>query len=194
MGKKRNYHTIRYGQKDGEIKFGHLHKDDVQSAVLVRSGYDYRHYMSLDADDARKGYTTQRTPGTHQIKCGDDVPDESPAFFVDALSGDVVINAPNGRIKLVGKNIDIIASGESNKDGVITIDGNEAITLNTKNFTVQSKSRAKIVSDGICELVGEGLMNVYGGLVDVVDGRTILKGSKFETDFESQQKGEMPLF
>lgn len=37
-------------------------------------------------------------------------------------------------------------------------------------------------------------MNIYGGLVDVVDGRTILKGSKFETDFEAQQKGEMPLF
>ena len=33
MGKKRNYHTIRYGQKDGEIKFGHLHKDDVQSEL-----------------------------------------------------------------------------------------------------------------------------------------------------------------
>ena len=32
MGKRRNYPSIRYGQKDGEIKFGHLHKDDVQSS------------------------------------------------------------------------------------------------------------------------------------------------------------------
>lgn len=194
MSKKRNYHTVRYGQKDGEIKFGHLHDDDVQSAVMLRSGYDYRHYMSLDADDKRKGFTTQRTPATHQIKCGDDVPDELPAFFVDAVNGDVVINAPNGRIRLIGKNVDIIASGVDNENGVITLDGNEGITCYTKNFTVESKSRTKIVSSGICELVGEGIMNIYGGLFDCVDGRTKSKGSKFATKFEEQQKGTPPLF
>lgn len=194
MSKKQNYHTIRYGQKDGEIKFGHIHKDEVQSAVMLRSGYDYRHYMTFDADDGRKGYTTQRTPATHQIKCGDDTPDESPAFFVDAINGDVVINAPNGRIKLIAKNIDLVASGVDNKNGIITIDANEAISCFTKNFTVESKSKAKIVSSGVCELVGEGIMNIYGGLFDCVDGRTKTNPSKFATAFEEQQKGEMPLF
>jgi hypothetical protein len=177
MSKKVNYHTIRYGQKDGELKFGHLHNDDVLSAVLLRSAYDYRHYMTFDVDDNRKGWTTFRTPATHQIKCGDDTPDEFPAFFVDAINGDVIINAPNGRIKLIGKNVDIIATGNNNQDGVITLDGNEAITCYTKNFTVESRSRAKIVSSGICELVGEGIMNIYGGLFDCVDGRTKRKPS-----------------
>jgi len=193
MSKKRNYHTIRYGQKDGELKLGHIHNDDVQSAVLLRSGYDYRHYITLDADDGRKGWTTFRTPGTHQTRCGDDVPDEKPAFFVDAVNGDIILNAPEGRIRLLAKNIDLVADGENNSDGIITLSGNEGIRLQTKNLTCESTAITKIVSSGILEMVGEGVMNCYGGIMDMCDGRSKVNGSKFETDFNTQQKGSAPL-
>ena len=59
---------------------------------MVRSGYDYRHYMSLDADDFRKGFTTQETQELNKSNNSDDVPDESPAFIVDAQQGDIVLN------------------------------------------------------------------------------------------------------
>ena len=34
MAQKKNYHTIRYGQRDGEIKFGHITDLNEQTAVL----------------------------------------------------------------------------------------------------------------------------------------------------------------
>ncbi len=34
---KQNYDTIRYGNKDGEIKFGHITDNDEVDAFLVRS-------------------------------------------------------------------------------------------------------------------------------------------------------------
>ena len=42
MSQKKNYHTVEYGQKDGDIKFGHIHsgsadlKGDVISDVMLQ--------------------------------------------------------------------------------------------------------------------------------------------------------------
>ena len=33
----------RYGNKDAELKFGHVHKDGKVSAFIVRSGTDPQH-------------------------------------------------------------------------------------------------------------------------------------------------------
>ena len=30
-GPRKNYHTIRYGTRDGELQFGHIHQDDNES-------------------------------------------------------------------------------------------------------------------------------------------------------------------
>ena len=47
MSEKKNYHTIRYGTAEGEIKFGHVHTDNVNSAVMLRSGHTFQHYMTM---------------------------------------------------------------------------------------------------------------------------------------------------
>ena len=54
MSQKKNYHIIRYGTAEGEIKFGHLHKDNVVSAVMLRSGFTYKHYITMDGDGGDK--------------------------------------------------------------------------------------------------------------------------------------------
>ena len=69
MSDRKNYHTIRYGNADGEIKFGHLHYDDELSSVLLRSGRDKKHYITMDSrkDDTRKNGTICRSPGSFQV-------------------------------------------------------------------------------------------------------------------------------
>jgi hypothetical protein len=39
------------------------------------------------------------------------------------------------------------------------------------------------------EIVGNGTLNFYGGLIDCADSCTTLKKSKGISDFEEQQKG-----
>ena len=46
MSDRKNYHTIRYGNVDGEIKFGHLHYDDELSSVLLSVVVEIRNTMS----------------------------------------------------------------------------------------------------------------------------------------------------
>ena len=38
--KPENYDTIRYGNKDGEIKFGHITENNEIDSFIVRSGYE----------------------------------------------------------------------------------------------------------------------------------------------------------
>ena len=73
MSQRKNYHTVRYGTRDGELQFGHIHKDNNESAVMLRSGHDFIHYISMDStgNEVRKHGTICRSPGSFQVKAGD---------------------------------------------------------------------------------------------------------------------------
>jgi hypothetical protein len=180
MAQTKNYQTIRYGNKDGELKFGHINEDNSLSAALIRSGSESLHYISLDAtgQDHRKNGTICRSRGSFQVKAGDDVPDGKSGVFIDAVNGDLVLRAPNGRVRIEGVNIDIKASGSDNKNGVVTIESNEKVIINTQHIEMRSKVSTKIVSDDIVQIIGNAICDIYGGFVDIADGATTIKGSK----------------
>jgi hypothetical protein len=181
MRRREDRTPIRYGTHHGEIKFGHIHNDDVQSGVMLRAGVDAgRHYMSMDSTGSatRKGGTINKCPGTYQVLSGEDVPKDVPGLYFEAESGDVVIRAPKGRIRIEAINIDMRASGTGGSNGVITIDANEKILVKAPAIDIDSKVSTKIFSEKTVELIGSGILNIYGGLIDCADGATSIKGSK----------------
>ena len=181
MRRREDRTPIRYGTHHGEIKFGHIHNDDVQSGVMLRAGVDAgRHYMSMDSTGSatRKGGTINKCPGTYQVLSGEDVPKDIPGLYFEAESGDVVIRAPKGRIRIEAINIDMRASGTGGSNGVITIDANEKILVKAPAIDIDSKVSTKIFSEKTVELIGSGILNIYGGLIDCADGATSIKGSK----------------
>ena len=181
MRRREDRTPIRYGTHHGEIKFGHIHNDDVQSGVMLRAGVDAgRHYMSMDSTGSatRKGGTINKCPGTYQVLSGEDVPKDIPGLYFEAESGDVVIRAPKGRIRIEAINIDMRASGTGGSNGVITIDANEKILVKAPTIDIDSKVSTKIFSEKTVELIGSGILNIYGGLIDCADGATSIKGSK----------------
>jgi hypothetical protein len=187
-----NYHTLRYGNKDSEIKFGHIHSDEQLSSFLIRSGHDARHFMTMDAtgsiEEGRQGGTINSCPGSFQIKCGDDIKDTVPAFYIEAINGDIVLNAKNGRIRMQANNIDIIAEGTGGDNGNITLTANQNIFQKCKNFDVNVSAVAKIVSTGTLKLTGDSLLNIYGGIIDGATGACKLnpsKGGDWETEKEN---------
>ena len=116
MAKRCNTHTVRYGNENGEIRFGHIHDDNELSGVMLRTGDDGgRHYMTMDStgdiESGRKGSTTNVSPGTYSIKAGRTVDDKVPAIFQYAENGDILIGSPKGRIRLWAQNIEIKADG-----------------------------------------------------------------------------------
>jgi hypothetical protein len=178
MAEKKNYHAHRKGTKDSETKRGHIHNDNVLSAYMVRSGYDYRHYITLDANSTRKGWTTMRSPGAFQVKAGDDIPYNQNAVYFQAINGDIVLRANNGKILLDAENIQLIAKGGNGQNGTILLESNEDITLNSKNIRLNADSVCKFFSSGSMKIVADASMDIYGGLVDCATGSSKVKKPK----------------
>jgi hypothetical protein len=185
MSQNVNYHKIRYGTAEGEIKFGHVHTDNVRSAVMLRSGHTYEHYMTMDGPGGkkfRKHSTNFRGPGAFQVKHGKGVPNDEPGIFLDAESGDVVIRASNGRIRLEALDIDITATGGDGENGKprgnIQISATDKVITTGNIIDCKAVVAAKFFSNKSVEVCGEGVLNMYGGLTEWCDGSTSIVGSK----------------
>lgn len=190
--------TTRYGCRHGEIKFGHVHNDECLSSVMLRSGHDYRQYITLDAKGQRKGCITAYTPNTFQIKCGHDLKKGNIAFVIEAQHGDIIFNALDGDIRMQARNIDILAkqNANNNRQGVLTLEANEKVMVRSKNVEINGSSVVKFFSSGNCELVAKCSMDFSAGLFSAVDSACANKtkpslwvsDNKFEQR-EKQQPG-----
>lgn len=146
MTSKKSKEELGYGNMYGEIQFGHLNLAgtgslgaDTKSAVKLQA-WDALHYVAMDMDGRRPGWTTNRCPGVWQVKCGDNRRPDDISAFIRAENGDVVIQAPNGRIRLQAKDIDIRAEGEDNSRGIINIESNQAVKVKTGSFEVRAST------------------------------------------------------
>ena len=181
MSQNKNYHTIRYGVAEGEIKFGHVHTDNVRSAVMLRSGHTYKHYMTMDGPggvDSRTHSTTFRGPGSFSVKHGEGVPSGQPAIYLDAVSGDIVIRAANGRIRMEAIDVDIKATGGNGERGNIVLNANEKVLIEAPTIACNAKVAARFFSEKTVEVVGNNVLNMYGGFVDIADGSSTAVGGK----------------
>jgi len=200
MTKQQNYHTIRYGNKDGELKFGHMTENNELDAFIVRSGNDPNHYIEMCSTGGpnRKNGTVCRSTGTFQVKAGDRVKStstpENNAIVFEAVDGDILLSAPNGRVKIDAQNIDLVSlRGFDGKNGTITLSANEKIILDSKgSVDIKGGVSTKIFSNGTVNIIGNGILDVYAGLIDFADGATSLKGSKCST-YTNESRGRTVL-
>ena len=165
QGNKCNYWAQEIGTQNGVIKFGALSpKGDVTCSVQI-VGLDGRHFINMDEDGKRKGWTTMNAPGAFQINAGEDLlvinPDaegrknkvEQNCIFMNAENGDITIRARNGKIRLEGLDIEMVASGNA-PEGVCWLRANETIKLDSKNITIDGKQSTKILSTGLLTIGG----------------------------------------
>ena len=190
MAKKENFHPYYIGTEHGRLSFGHVRDSNEISACMLQSGPDGgRHYIVMEetgsADEGTKGSTKSFCPGTFTVKSGKDIvnypdgkdePRNIPAIWYEAENGDIIIKAPRGRIKLEAESIELTAKGFDGRTGNILMDADDKIALNAQIVDVKSRVSTKIFSESTVDMIGKGIMNIYGGLTDFADRTT--KGSK----------------
>lgn len=176
-GEKKNTEYVKYGTKDGQIEFGHLHlgsesglKSDVTSGVMLQA-YDSRHYMTMDIDGIRKGWTLNRSPGPTQTICASDDAgiigsEKGIGYFLLCENGDIVIRAPKGRIRLSALDIDIRAEGKDNKRGTINLDSNQSVNIKTGSFDVRASVGAKIFSPKSINLIANTSLHFVSNFIN----------------------------
>ena len=192
MTKKESFHPYFVGTEHGRLSFGTLRKNNEISACMLQSGPDGgRHYITMDStgnkEEGMRGSTKLFSPGTLTVKTGKDIenytvpslkPNNIPAIWCEAENGDIIIKASHGKIRLEAEDVIITANGFDGKSGNIVLDSNDKITLKSQVIDINASVSTKIFSDKTVEVIGKGLMNIYGGLVDFADRTTKGKPSK----------------
>jgi hypothetical protein len=175
---KQNFTAIRYGNDHGSISFGHIHKQaDVTASVLLQAA-DGTHQFSMDKDGSRKGWTTSTSPGNFQIECGSSNKEEQDSLMLNAKNGNIIIKANNGKIRLEGTDIELIALGGGSDKGNIRFTASENISADSKKFLVNASSAYKLCTPGTGEVIANGILTIYGSLFKAVDDSCSVKNTK----------------
>ena len=176
-GEKTNPEYVKYGTKDGQLEFGHLHlgsegelKSDVTSGVMLQA-YDSRHYMTMDSDGVRKGSTLNRSPGPTQTICASDNAgivgsDKGVGYFLLAENGDIVIRAPKGRVRISGLDVDIRADGTDNTRGSINLDSDQSVNIKTGSFDVKASIGVRIFTPKTLDLVANTALHFTANFIN----------------------------
>lgn len=176
---KQNYTAIRYGNDHGSISFGHIHKQgEVTSDVMLQAS-DGRHSIILDKEGQRKACTQITAPGRISIESGQDSKEAEETLFIHSHNGNIAIIASNGKLRLQGTDIELVAVGEGGSKGNIQITAETGtIKFDAQKFLVTAKSKYSIVSTGTAEIAANGAMTLYASIIRGVSDAVAIKDSK----------------
>ena len=206
MAQKENKHPYVAGTEHGTISFGQVNtfSNEIDACKLSNGPDAGRHYIRMQEtgskEDGSKGSTSIVCPGTLTALTGKDIvnypegsdtPRDLPAIYYEAENGDIILTAPRGKIKIAAEAIEIIAKGSDGRTGVININADDKIILDSQIIDLQSKVSTKIFSEDTVHLIGKSLLNIYGGLADFADGTTKHRRSKLSEDDKVLSQNEV---
>ena len=186
---KKNYTATRQGNDHGSISFGHVASDGAVTSDVQIQASDGRHSIILDKDGARKGCTQITAPGRISIQSGADRQEAEDTLFINALNGNIDIIASNGKIRLQGTDIELIALGEGGSKGNIRMKASENIELDADNkVLINAKAMYKLATAGKAEIVANSAMTIYSAVIRGVSDGCSVKDSKVGgQDFQRKQ-------
>ena len=175
---KQNYTAIKYGNNQGSIAFGQIHKQgDVTSSVMLETP-DGEHQLSLDLDGERTGWTVSTSPGNFQVECGSANKEAEDSCVINAKNGNILITATNGKIRMQGTDIELVAVGEGGAKGNIKMNATESIVTDSKKLLMTAKSFYRIASPQTGEVVANGVLKLYSSIIRGVTDAVAVKDSK----------------
>ena len=177
-GSKQNYTEVGWSNDKGSVRLGHIHKQgDVTAGVILQTP-DAEHQLSLDIDGPRKGWTTSTSPGNFTVECGSAKEEAEDSLCLTAKNGNILITAANGKIRLQGTDIELIAVGEDDSKGNIKMEATESIITNSKKLMMSAKCYYRIATPGIGEVVANAVLQMYGSVFRGVSDGCVFKNSK----------------
>jgi hypothetical protein len=175
--KSKNYEGKTIGTKDGQIRFGHIHADQVKSSFMIQ-GQESLEYIAIDQTEPRKRWITSRCRGRYQVKCGDDIPKDQIGMWFNADRSDILIQT-KGRIRMEAENIDLIARGPDDSKGVINLISNESVNIKTKRFTSDASESISLFTNGEMLQSAINIMKIYGGSIQKMTSMSSIKPPEF---------------
>ena len=180
---KQNYSAVRYGTDKGSIKFGTIDKKAVVTSGVQLDTPDGRHQLNLEIDGERKGWTSSTSPGNFQVECGEDREEADDTLILNAVNGNICITATNGKIRLQGTDIELVAvgPGEDGKGNIIATASEQFKVHETPKIILKSTSLTQIKGTGMIDIAANSCLKLYGSIIKGVTDACSVKDSKCGT-------------
>ena len=139
--------------KDGNVRFGHIHNDQGKSSIMLQ-GQGGLEYISIEQVGPREKWIWSRCRGRYQITCGDNIQKDDVAFYLNASGADGFSKGnieivTKGTFKVQAENIQLIATGNNNSNGLITLKSNEKIELDSKQINLTAKEAMSLYASDL---------------------------------------------
>jgi len=169
---QQNYTEIGLGNDKGSIKMAHVHKQGDVTAGIGLYTPDGEHQLSLDIDGQRKGWTIATGPGAFQVECGSAMEEAENSVLITAVV------STNGKIRMQGTDIELVAVGEGQTKGNIKLNATENVLIESKKVVITAKTLYKLCTSGDAEVVANGVLELYGSIIRGVTDAVKIKDSK----------------
>jgi hypothetical protein len=177
MGAAKSVDFKRIGNTTGEVLFEQVDSQNNKQAVMIRRifpnpGFRRSQYIGLQMSGALNGSINVSAPACYNVRCGEK-PVDGIAGVTYAENGDLILFAPRGRIRIVAKDIDLIAEGNGNDTGFVNIHSTTVIDMKTNELRAQSSDAISMAAERKVDINSMQKIGLNAANVKVVESADV---------------------
>lgn len=182
----------------GKIALGEVTENNQKMAVLIQNifpntAFKVANYIGLWAEGPLAGGINIVSPSTIQIYCGEKPVGKSGggsgsealtalgsskesngvAFVTHAVNGDIILSAPNGRIRLLAKDIDLVASGPKSGNGFVNLVASQTVQLKGNRVETEAAEAVKLGCEREYGISVPGTYKIECGRLKIIEGADV---------------------
>ena len=199
--------------EEGEVVFGDTCKNNVKMAVMIRrlfpnANFQTSHYIALQQSGALDGAIIASAPSVFTVLCGEkpvkidseenysisnvDNKSDGIGAYIRSENGDIVLSAPNGRVRIMARDIDLISKGNGSTTGYVNVRANATIDSEAPTINMQAVDAIGLGAERNINLNASGTYKISCGHMKLVEGPDVsltsgLGGSGSNTVLQSAE-------
>ena len=185
-----DYNNI--GNIFGQIEFEHIDRYNNKQAVMIRRifpdpAFRRSQYIGLQMTGKLNGSINVSAPACYNVRCGEK-PVNGFAGITYAENGDLILFAPRGRIRIVARDIDLIAEGNGDNTGFVNIHSNAVIDINTNELRAETSDSISMGAERKIDINSMQKIGLNAANVKVVESADVtLIGSGSNTPIQTYE-------
>ena len=199
MAELDSWNHLQFNNNEGGLFLSYTNKNGAKVAAALRrifpsQGVKFSQSIELIMAGPMEGSIICQTPSVFSINCGE-IPSgktadqDGVAGVWYAENGDIVLNAPNGTIRLLASNIELISDGNPvDGKGNVSLSPSASLRCEGADQIKLYANETRIKGTGVLNLEGNDEVEIAGGVkltepADIISSLISLGGSRSPKEF-----------
>ena len=199
MAELNSWNHLQFNNNEGGLFLSYTNKNGAKVAAALRrifpsQGVRFAQSIELIMAGPMEGSIVCQTPKVFSINCGElpsgkTADQDGVAGVWYAENGDIVLNAPNGTIRLLASNIELISDGNPvDGKGNVSLSPSASLRCEGADQIKLYANETRIKGTGVLNLEGNDEVEIAGGVkitepADIISSIISLGGSRSPKEF-----------